>query len=386
MLPEQIINCLETLKNNGITAYLVGGCVRDMLLGTTPHDYDITSNAPPDKICALFDKVIKTGLKHGTVTVIMNGEPVEITRMRTESGYSDFRRPDKVMPTDDIKTDLCRRDFTVNAMAMDIDGKIIDPFSGRDDLKKRVIKAVGDPKERFSEDALRIMRAFRFAAQLGFEIEENTQNAAVKLCGELKFISAERIFAELCKTLLSDSPQKLLPLIECGGLSPFGIDRCSGIFKTAKLSRDIKPRLALFLSLCGADASQSCRKLKTSTECRRFCEYFERNKLSGTDNCSLRKIICDLGERDGELMYEAICVYNEKEPKKGIILKLSKGACSVDDLPINGNDLKKIGFSGREISFVLDSLIEEVRRFPNRNTKEYLIKRAESFKTERNIK
>ena len=197
---------LDSLKSAGYEAYIVGGSVRNMYLAIDAHDYDITTSATPDETKAVFYKypVIETGIRHGTVTVVINGENIEITTYRCESGYSDSRHPDKVEFTRSLEEDLSRRDFTVNALAYDGDDTVVDLFGGVDDIKKRLIRAIGDPYERFNEDALRILRAARFSSVLGFEIEENTFLAMVKCKHLLAKISKERIAEEINKLLCGE--------------------------------------------------------------------------------------------------------------------------------------------------------------------------------------
>lgn len=206
MIPEYVRCALDALKTAGHEAYLVGGCVRDTLLGKTPFDYDITTSALPEETkAALADyRVVETGIAHGTVTAVIDGRPIEITTYRADGEYTDHRRPDKVNFTRNLSLDLCRRDFTVNAMAWDGDA-VVDLFGGREDLEKRIIRAVGDPEKRFEEDALRILRALRFASKLGFEIESETERAIFKKYHLLSYVSAERIYAELCGILLGEN-------------------------------------------------------------------------------------------------------------------------------------------------------------------------------------
>ena len=202
-LPPYIQTALQILKEHGAQGYAVGGCVRDALLGLTPHDYDLAVNVPPavTEACFIGYKVIETGLKHGTVTVVLEGHNVEITSFRTEGAYTDGRRPDSVYFTADPAEDLSRRDFTVNAMAYAPETGLIDLFGGQEDLKNKVLRCVGAPEQRFNEDALRILRALRFAAALGFAIEEQTAAAVHAYAENLTHVSAERIFAELKKLL-----------------------------------------------------------------------------------------------------------------------------------------------------------------------------------------
>ena len=206
MIPEYVRRALDALNNAGHEAYLVGGCVRDTLLGKTPFDYDITTSALPEetKAALVNYKVAETGIEHGTVTAVIDGRPIEITTYRADGEYTDHRRPDKVNFTRSLSLDLCRRDFTVNAMAWD--GKtVIDLFGGCEDLKNKIIRAVGDAEVRFEEDALRILRALRFASKLGFGIERETERAILKKYHLLSYVSAERIYSELCGILMGDN-------------------------------------------------------------------------------------------------------------------------------------------------------------------------------------
>lgn len=203
---------LKRLEDAGFEAYYVGGCVRDHLMGRAVHDVDITTNALPEQTAAVFEgyKVIPTGIRHGTVTVLAEGTPYEITTYRVDGSYSDSRRPDSVEFTPDIVQDLARRDFTMNAIAMDIRGNIVDPFGGRGDIEHSLIRCVGEPEKRFTEDALRIMRGIRFASQLGFGIEEKTAQAIIDMRGRLNIISRERVREELDKLLCGKDCGKVL--------------------------------------------------------------------------------------------------------------------------------------------------------------------------------
>ena len=213
-IPPEIEYILSVFEKNGCEAYLVGGCVRDMLTGTPPHDYDITTSAEPDYTMQLFEKTVPTGVKHGTVTVIYGGYSAEVTTYRSDGKYSDSRRPDSVTFVKTLKEDLARRDFTVNALAYSPSEGIKDYFGGSEDIEKKLLRAVGDPMRRFKEDALRILRLFRFSSVLGFEIEAETLNAALKSASLLKCISSERILEELEKTLAGVNPAALKPLTD----------------------------------------------------------------------------------------------------------------------------------------------------------------------------
>ena len=207
-IPKPVETIMNRLEEHGFKSWLVGGCVRDALMGKTPHDYDVATQAKPSQVMAIFPHVVPTGIAHGTVLVIEDGFHVEVTTLRTEEGYEDHRHPGKVNFVNDIEEDLARRDFTINAMAYHPEDGLIDPFGGRRDLENKKIRAVGCAALRFEEDALRMMRAFRFAGRLGFDMEEETRKAIDEKSGLLRTVSAERIRDELEK-ILADSPEIL---------------------------------------------------------------------------------------------------------------------------------------------------------------------------------
>ncbi len=211
-LPDEIDFALDKLERAGYEAYLVGGAVRDMLMGKPAHDYDITTSATPPETEAVFRgfRVVETGIKHGTVTVIINGVPTEITSFRRESAYSDGRHPDSVSFSKDVREDLSRRDLTVNAVAYSKKRGVVDPFGGAEDIEKRIIRCVGEADERFAEDHLRLLRAMRFSSVLGFEIEENTREAIHRNRKYIQTVSYERVFSELCKLICGDNAKKVL--------------------------------------------------------------------------------------------------------------------------------------------------------------------------------
>lgn len=215
-LPERVDRIITTLQEHGYEAYAVGGCVRDSVLGREPEDWDITTSAMPEETKALFRKTFDTGIEHGTVTVLMGDEGFEVTTYRIDGKYEDARHPKEVSFTRNLKEDLRRRDFTINAMAYNEKDGLVDIFGGVADLEAEVLRCVGDAEERFGEDALRILRGIRFAAQLGFRLEEDTRRGMRKLAPELVKISAERIQAELVKMLVSDMPEMLKEAYELG--------------------------------------------------------------------------------------------------------------------------------------------------------------------------
>lgn len=215
-LPEDVKKIIEIIEKAGYEAYAVGGCVRDSLLMRNPNDWDITTSAKPEKVKELFKKTIDTGIEHGTVTIMMHHVGYEVTTYRIDGEYEDARHPKNVTFTSNLIEDLKRRDFTINAMAYNDRSGIVDAFDGISDLEKGIIRAVGNPRERFDEDVLRMMRAVRFSAQLGYSIEEDTKKAIKELFPNLQKISAERIQVELVKLVSSDHPEKMRDLYETG--------------------------------------------------------------------------------------------------------------------------------------------------------------------------
>ena len=220
-LPGKVKFIIDTLTDAGWEAYAVGGCVRDSVLGRVPGDWDITTSASPEQIKGLFPKTVDTGIQHGTVTVLEGGEGFEVTTYRIDGEYQDMRHPSEVVFTSDLMEDLKRRDFTINAMAYNEKEGLIDAFDGIKDLQEKKIRCVGNPEDRFGEDALRMMRAVRFAAQLGFTIEDRTRQSMVSLAGNLGAVSPERIQTELVKLLISDHPEEMRTLYETGMTAVF---------------------------------------------------------------------------------------------------------------------------------------------------------------------
>ena len=210
--PEKILKAIALLESNGYSAYTVGGCVRDSVMGRAPNDWDMTTSAAPDETREVFKDfhTVATGIKHGTVTVLIDSEPVEITTMRVDGKYSDNRHPESVSFTKRIEDDLSRRDFTVNAMAYNPKTGVVDPFGGQNDIKNKIIRCVGNPDTRFGEDALRILRAIRFSSVLGFDIDKKTSQSIIGNRSLLQNISKERIRVELIKMLCGQNVEKIL--------------------------------------------------------------------------------------------------------------------------------------------------------------------------------
>ena len=365
-IPENISFAIDRLTQNGYEAYIVGGCVRDSLLGITPSDFDITTSAKPEEIISLFEKTIPTGIAHGTVTVMIENEPIEITTFRTEGKYNDSRHPENVEFVTDLKKDLSRRDFTVNALAFSEKTGLVDLFGGIEDLEKKILKAVGNPRERFREDALRILRLFRFSSQLEFSIEENTLNAALELKDGLKNISRERIFVELKKAVYGKNPKAISPLINSGALSFLGIDKAPDFYE-----RTPNPELRLFSFLKDAkDPIKVLKELKTSNrEIDNLNKLLKlstleintkseiKNALFLTDEASVRSYF-EYTDQDTHLLDEII---ENQEPYL------------ISHLDISGDDLKALGFKNKEIGNRLELLRQAVVKNPENNKKETLI-------------
>ena len=360
-IPTQIEYMLRKLGDNGYEAYLVGGCVRDFLLGKTPDDYDITTSALPEETMAVFegDRVIPTGLKHGTVTVLYDGVASEITTYRTETTYTDGRHPDKVEFSQNIKDDLCRRDFTVNAMAMDRYGNIIDLYGGRYDLENRIIRAVGDPAERFAEDALRILRAFRFASKLGFDIEEETLNAAVKLSPRLSLVSRERIFVELEKLICGATAGTVLKCMCENKVFHFIFENpqinLAALEYMDMIPRSVRIRFAA-LFLFDGRINEHAKSLKPSNEFAASIKNIAKCKLPEKyDAPTLRRLIFEYREA----AIERAMAENRVEIGNRLIELLDTENCfSVTDLDINGEEISiATARKGREIGEALNMLL-----------------------------
>lgn len=284
----QAMPVLKTLENAGFEAYFVGGSVRDVLLNRHIHDVDIATSAYPEEVKELFDKTIDTGIKHGTVTILFNGSSYEITTFRTESGYQDFRRPDHVTFVQNLDEDLKRRDFTINALAMNTQGEIVDLFDGLNDLKKHLIRAVGNPEERFHEDALRMMRAVRFMSQLKFTLEGKTQQAISDHHELLKKISIERIRDEFVKMGLGEHARQAFAVFLKTKLSEevpdfSGKSDLLSVFPSLKFSPTEETSLwsliIILLKIQNNDISKFMRDWKNSNamndEVQRIVEFFD---------------------------------------------------------------------------------------------------------------
>lgn len=377
-IPTYVKAVISKIEENGYEAWLVGGCVRDMLSGITPHDYDIASNAPCEAISSLFDRVIETGIKHGTVTVISDGQPIEVTRYRIDGDYADHRRPDSVNFTGEFKDDLARRDFTVNAIGYNEKRGIFDCFGGKEDIERKILRTVGDAERRFDEDALRILRAIRFGSTLGYTIESDTLAAIKKLAKTLHNVSAERIYSEMKKALMGNRPSLIEIIIKNGGLKHIGIDDCDDLAPLDKVDENLNLRIAVLLKLCKCVPDSVLANLRAERTTRTavgliytaLCENqpFDRGELkhllqkhSADDIFAILSAQASLYGRDvsaakGELRD----VFQKKEPYL------------IRHLAIGGDDLAEMGISGEAVGRVLNDLLERVIAEPELNSTEKL--------------
>jgi len=440
-LPVDVKNIIETLEANGYEAFAVGGCVRDTLLLRVPGDWDITTSAKPEEVKALFDHTIDTGIQHGTVTVMKNHVGYEVTTYRIDGEYEDARHPKEVIFTANLVEDLKRRDFTINAMAYNDRAGVVDEFDGIQDLEDKVIRCVGNPKERFSEDALRMLRAVRFAAQLGFRIDEATKEAIKELASTLAKVSKERIAVELIKILTSDHPEEIRTAYELGLTRVFMPEfdvametiqnnhhhkytvgehsivamqhvRPEKMIRLIMLMHDLAKPVVLttddrgydhFVGHTQAGANMAKGILKRLKFDNATIDFVYRmikhhDDRPPMDNMALvRRRISEIGLENMPMMIEikradilAQSDYNF-DSKMGYVDDLEKAYKEVieknycvdkKDLSVNGRDLISMGMKpGEEIGVVLDLLFDIVINDPKLNDREKLLERANKLIT-----
>lgn len=371
---------LTRLHAAGHAAYAVGGCVRDSLLGQTPHDWDLCTSATPEQVLELFGEAhcIPTGLQHGTVTVKHGGELYEITTFRTEGAYSDGRHPDHVAFVPDVKEDLARRDFTINAMAYNAEEGLIDPFGGQNDLAVGIVRAVGEPQRRFEEDALRILRLYRFAARFGFAIDPATGQAARALCRHLDCVSEERIAEELSRLLAAPAPGAYLeaevlavifPELDAAELPE---SRC--ILDALEPGMEHVPvRLAALLCPLGeAGARAALKRLKCSNALTGTVATLVREAAAGMPGAALtltaRRF---LSRYDLATITDLTALCSARHPEQAEAfaalqqeaarLVETNACCRINQLAVNGRDLMDAGIRpGPGLRRVLDALLEQV--------------------------
>lgn len=392
VMPQPVCEILDILEKNGCEAFIVGGCVRDSIMGRSPNDWDITTNAAPDRVKAIFAAengfhTVDTGIQHGTVTVIKEHIGYEVTTYRIDGEYSDNRHPDSVLFTQNIEDDLARRDFTVNAIAYSPKRGFVDPFDGRGDIGRETIRGVGNAADRFDEDALRVMRAVRFAAQLGFKIEENTHKAVFEKAALVKNISIERIREEFTKTLLSDRPQLVDMYSQTGILDIF----IPGIVyipekhgkRLLEASGKLSVRLALLLEASHFDDVNRLLKGLTydNDTARTTAMILKCADMPAKTRCDIRLLINRAGEEcAGLILYFGLAggsldksTFDTALAMHGDIIK-SGECCSVKQLAITGSDLMERGVpAGPRIGELLNAALAAVLRDPQLNNKERII-------------
>lgn len=357
------------LERSGYEARLVGGCVRDTLLHRRPNDWDVATAAPPEAVTELFERTVPTGIRHGTVTVLYGGSACEVTTYRVEGAYSDHRRPDSVRFTSRLEEDLSRRDFTINAMAMDASLAITDPFGGREDLSRRLIRCVGDARERFTEDALRMLRAVRFAAQLDFALDSAALEAIAGCAPLCSALSPERVAAELRAVLASRDPDMVWLMADLGLLNVWLTPREGERTHLSALPRCA--RLAHFcsdLSRCGSITSTDTflLSLRMDTRSVKICSATAEIIASGSRD--YKRLLRDYGE-------DAVLAAYPKSRRLRAVLR--SGECwSLASLAITGGELAALGYAGRELGEELRRLLEHVIDCPEDNRPEILCKLA----------
>ncbi|MCT4596702.1 MAG: CCA tRNA nucleotidyltransferase [Vallitalea sp.] len=434
-IPNYAKYIIDKLSENGYEAYVVGGCVRDSLIGKTPNDWDITTSALPQQVKKIFTKTIDTGLKHGTVTILVDKEPIEVTTYRIDGEYEDNRRPRTVEFTRNLIEDLKRRDFTINAMAYNDKDGLIDAFNGLEDLKKRVIKCVGKPWERFNEDALRMLRAIRFSAQLGYDIDDETNNAIKECSALIQNVSMERIQIELSKTLISQEPGKFMKIYECELMEyilpefitcignsqnhPYhSYDIHEHLIKSVEA---IKPDRALRWTMLLHDIGKPETKTTDEEGIDHFYGHIELSAMMASnilkrlkfDNKTINKVVRLIKVHDyrinnspktirkaikkigDDLFLDYLSVQradimaqniNKMDSRLQMLdsirnqydeIKALSQCVSIKELKVNGKDLIENGIKeGKQIGYILNELLDVVIIDPDKNQKETLLQIA----------
>lgn len=404
-LPDEISLALNTLNQKGFKAYLVGGAVRDFLMGIPVSDFDITTDATPDEIHSLFQKCIDTGLSHGTVTVIINHVHIEITTFRQDGNYIDHRRPESVSYSKNLCDDLSRRDFTINALAYNPSEGIIDMYGGIDDIKNKILRCVGCARTRFEEDALRMLRLIRFCAKLGFDTEKDTLLALINKQHLIEYVSKERIREEIIKTLLADYPEKMLTFSDSKILDyVFEKDFFENISESDLIEMKALPkihtlRLAYILHKLYKNKTDYVRillnNLKFSNNEKKeilniigFMDEYLSHSDKFTDRYTLKKHMAKYSIEHIRMAFDILSLYKDTtEPYAVLECIINSGEpYLISHLNINGNNLVNMGFEGADTGNCLEHLIDLVTKNPLFNTKEILTKEAKKYYAEKCIR
>lgn len=384
--PKYVYNVLHALEAAGFEAFMVGGCVRDALRGVRPSDWDICTSALPQQVSVLFPKTYPTGIAHGTVTVISAAHPIEVTTFRADGDYLDHRRPESVEFVGSLAADLQRRDFTVNAMALSSRGELSDPFGGREDLQKKTIRCVGDPERRFGEDALRMLRALRFSAVLGFCIEDKTYSAIKKCAGQTRALAAERISAELSKTLCSKRPQLAGDMLELGLLCRV-LEKTQRSVELSPLSRLPRAAELRWAGFCAAlqregiisEAEVFLRALRLDSSTIKNASSGAAAALSGAPetDADWKRLSSRIGDEGCFCAAAAAQVLGRSDAVSAWRRVSKSGDCrSIAGLDISGGELMALGLRGAEIGAALERLLGHVIEQPYDNKRDILIKKA----------
>lgn len=400
---------LDALHAAGYAAYAVGGCVRDSLLGRTAHDWDLCTSALPQQVMELFgaEQCIPTGLQHGTVTIKYGGQLYETTTFRTEGSYTDGRHPDAVQFVPDVREDLARRDFTINAMAYNEAEGLVDPFGGQKDLQNGLLRAVGEPQQRFTEDALRILRLYRFAARFGFALDAATARAARQLAPHLDCISAERIQEELAKLLTAPQPGAYLEpavlAVVLPELTPAALDAAKPVVDACPAGeKNLPVRWAALLGALGeTDTRRVLKRLRCSNACieetavlvretagKGVCGSFSEEKASAhPGDIHIRQLLGRYGLRTVERLC-ALCaaLHPQAAPECALAAQRARQleadgvCCRVSQLAVNGRDLMAAGIpAGPALRRVLEALLDGVIRAEYPNEKPALLAAAQKI-------
>ena len=403
-LPPKVRYIINKIYENNYEAYIVGGCVRDAILGFEPNDYDITTSASPNTIQEIFKdfKCIETGIEHGTVSVVIEDEIFEITTYRIEGEYKDHRRPDKVDFTDRLEEDLKRRDFTINAMAYNEKKGLIDLFGGKEDLNNKIIKTVGNPYDRFNEDGLRMIRAIRFSSKLNFTIEKETLKAIYDKSFIINNISLERITDEFTKIILSDKPENIKYLFETKLLKYLNISNEDDIGKLKqfyneivilkKINKNLEKRLALLDYIVE----------KNNINCKSFCNELIYSKkiiknhniiltllknieIDHLNKVEIKKILSGVDRNLLEEYLDISRIIYDKEKKVDEIIDIlseieENNECYIiKNLKVNGRDIMSLGYKNKEVGEVLNYLLEIVIEDYTLNKKDVIIKKIKEI-------
>lgn len=403
-LPPKVKYIIDKIYENDYEAYIVGGCVRDSILGLTPNDYDITTNATPDEIKSIFNefKCIETGIEHGTVSIVIDKDIYEITTYRIEGEYKDHRRPKNVDFTSNLEEDLKRRDFTINAMAYNEKDGLIDLFGGKMDIERKIIRTVGNPYDRFNEDGLRMIRAIRFSSKLNFDIEKETLLAIYDNAQIIKNISLERITDEFNKIILSDKPENIIYLFKTRLFKYLNISDEDDKNKIEILYKDIKILNKIDKTLVKRLVVLDYIIKELNIKCKSICESLIYSKKITKNHHTILNLIENINMRDldkikvkkilnkiDKNLYEEYLdiskiIYDDEQSfqKNVDILKEieENNECyTIKNLNINGKDIMTLGYENKAVGEVLNYLLEEVINYPSLNDKNILIKKIKNI-------